>query len=539
MIARKSFLIVISHFLVQFIGWIGLVVIAKSWGQFAPEVLGIIGFAMSFLAIFNIVADLGFSQAHIKRISEGKDLGECIGTYITIKLILVGLMVTIVFISLFIWKTVFQGGFHDATTESTVLVFLLYFIFINLSNIPINTFTGTREIAKRQIPGIIGRITKIPLIILVVFAGVSVAGISPAFVWPDFLYPLQKFISNHAIGSLAMTYVFDIIVVFVIGMWLLRKYPIKKPNLDVFKSYFSFALPIMIFSVINVISLNIDKIMIGYFWTSVEVGYYFTIQQVLQIITVFYIAVSVVLLPTISKFHSNNNLGKIKKTMHLAERYISMIMIPPIIVVIVLAKPVINIMLDSTFLPASTVLITLSIYFFIFSINRPYGSLISGINRPEVATKIGILICFVNIPLNFLFIPQNGLLSSFGINGPTGAALATVISTFVGFFGLRIAAKKLTGAKIFQTHTPRHIIAGLIMGLIIYLIAYETNIFPNVYWYILLMYAGFGLGIYLGILYLLKEFNKKDLKFYLDLIHPKEMLKYISSELKENPKGKK
>ena len=300
----------------------------------------------------------------------------------------------------------------------------------------------------------------------------------------------------------------------------------------------SFALPIMIFSVINVISLNIDKIMIGYFWTSVEVGYYFTIQQVLQIITVFYIAVSVVLLPTISKFHSNNNLGKIKKTMHLAERYISMIMIPPIIVVIVLAEPVINIMLDSTFLPASTVLITLSIYFFIFSINRPYGSLISGINKPGVSTKIGILICLVNIPLNFLFIPENGLLSSFGINGPTGAALATVISTFVGFFGLRIAAKKLTGVKIFQTHTPRHIIAGLIMGLIIYLIAYETNIFPNVYWYILLLYAGLGLGIYLGILYLLKEFNKKDLEFYLDLMHPKEMLKYISSELTEKPKSK-
>jgi len=65
MIARKSFLIIISNFLVQFIGWIGLVVLAKLWGSFAPEALGIIGFAMSFLALFNIVADLGFSQAHV------------------------------------------------------------------------------------------------------------------------------------------------------------------------------------------------------------------------------------------------------------------------------------------------------------------------------------------------------------------------------------------------------------------------------------------------------------------------------------------
>jgi O-antigen/teichoic acid export membrane protein len=538
MIARKSFLIVISHFLIQIIGWIGLVIIAKLWGEFAPEVLGIIGFAMSFLAIFNIVADLGFTQAHIKRVSEGKDLGTCIGTYIAIKLSLIVIMVTVVFVSLFIWKEVFQGGFHDATTESTIFVFLLYYIFLNLSSIPINTFTGTREIAKRQIPAVFGRIIKIPLIILVALAGVSIVGISPAIDWPQFLQPLQRFISDHAIGSLAMTYAFDMMIIFFIGMWFLRKYPIKKPNWELFKSYFTFAMPIMLFSVIGVISLNIDKIMIGYFWTSVEVGYYFTIQQVLQIITVFYIAVSIVLLPTISQFHSSRNHEKIKKTTLLAERYISMIMIPPIIVVIVLANSVINIMLDKTFLPAASVLITLAIYIFIFSINRPYESLISGINRPGISTKIGLLICFTNIPLNYLFIPENGLLSSIGINGPTGAAVATVISTLVGFFGLRYSAKKLSGIKLLQTHTPRHIIAGLIMGLVLYLLAFQITIFPTIHWYHLLMFAGLGLGVYLGILYILKEFNKKDLHFYLDIIHPKEMLKYISSELREKPKKK-
>ncbi len=536
MMARKSVLIVISQFLMQFIGWIGLAVIAKLWGGFAPEVLGVIGFAMSFLAIFNIIADLGFSQAHIKRISEGKDLGTCIGTYIAIKISLLALMVTVVFTSIFIWKTVFQGGFQDATTESTLFVFLLYYIFLNLLSIPINTFTGTREIAKRQIPGIFGRVIKIPLTIIVVLAGVSIVDISPVIDWPQVLQPLQRFIADHAIGSLAMTYVFDMMIVFFVGIWLLRKYPIKKPSWELFKSYFSFALPILLFSVIGVISLNADKIMIGYFWTSVEVGYYFTMQQILEIIIVLYVAVSIVLLPTISQYHSLKNLEKIKITTHLAERYISMIMIPPIVVFIVLVNPVINIMLDSSFLPAASVLITLSIYTFIFSISRPYASLIGGMNRPGISTKIGLLICLINIPLNYLFIPKSGLLSSIGINGPTGAALATVISTLVGFFGLRYAAKKLSGVKLLQTHTPRHIIAGLIMGLFLYYLAFQTLLFPRIHWYHLLMFAGLGLGVYLGILFLLKEFNKQDLHFYLNILHPKEMIKYISSELKNKPK---
>ena len=122
MIARKSALIVTSHFFIQFISWIGLVILAKFWGSFAPEALGIIGFAMAFLALFNIVADLGFSRAHVKRVSEGKDLGTCIGTYAAVKLVLTGLMVTVVFAGIFIWKNVLNKGFYDATTESMIFV---------------------------------------------------------------------------------------------------------------------------------------------------------------------------------------------------------------------------------------------------------------------------------------------------------------------------------------------------------------------------------------------------------------------------------
>ena len=104
MIARKSLLIITSDIFVQFFSWIGLALLAKLWGVFAPEALGIIGFAMAFLSIFNYIADLGFGSAHIKRISEGKDLGTCIGTYTTIKLILTAVVITAIFVSIFIWK---------------------------------------------------------------------------------------------------------------------------------------------------------------------------------------------------------------------------------------------------------------------------------------------------------------------------------------------------------------------------------------------------------------------------------------------------
>ena len=532
MIARKSTLIVTSQFFARFLGWIGLVVLAKLWGEAAPEAFGIIGFAIAFLALFNFIADLGFSSAHVKRISEGKDLGTCIGTFAAIKIFLIGAMVAVVLIAIAIWKYLLHEGFHDATTESVIIVFIVYYIFLHLQ-IATATFEGRGEIAKREITKIFENIVKVPLMILVALAGVTSIGmisISSVVDWPQFLQPLQQFLADHAVGSLAMTYVFGAMATFFVGIWFLRKYPWKRPSWELCKSYFSFALPIMLISIISVISVNIDKIMIGYFWTSTEVGYYFTVQQILQIFSILSPAVGVVLFPTISKYHTFKNFQKIRSITHLAERYISMVMIPFMVVIIIFVNPIINIMLSSAFLPAASVLITLTIYAFISGLMMPYGSLISGINRPGIAAKIGFVMCGTNISLNFLFIPEWGLLSSFGINGPTGAAIATVLSALVGFFGLRIAAKKLTGIRLLQSHTPRHIVAGLVMGGVLY---YLNFLIPGVHWYHLLGFAGIGLAVYLGVLFILKEFKKQDLLFFLNILHPKEMLRYVSAELKD------
>lgn len=162
MIARKSFLIVILQFLTRTLGWIGLVVLVKLWGTFAPEALGVIGFAMAFVGIFTIIADLGFGQAHVKRISEGKDLGTCLGTFFAIKIILTTAMVAIVFFVMFFLENVLHQGFNDSTKQSVVLVFLLYYVLLSIQQIASNTFNGKGEIAKMQITSVFENIFKYP-----------------------------------------------------------------------------------------------------------------------------------------------------------------------------------------------------------------------------------------------------------------------------------------------------------------------------------------------------------------------------------------
>ena len=550
MIGRKSVLIVTTHYFIDFLGWIGIVVLAKLWGDFAPEAIGIIGFGMSFISLFNIFTDLGFSAAHVKRISEGKDLGTCIGTFAAIKLLLTLIMIVSVFTTIYLMKNVFNTGFYDATTESVIIVLIFHSVFNNLQNIATQTFTGKREIAKLQVTKMFENIVKVPLSIIVALAGVSVLGtsISPEVQWPEFLQPLQKFIATHATGALAMTYVFGMMATFIVGTWVMRNYPIKKPKLSYAKSYFSFALPLAISSAIATVSHNIDKIMIGYFWASADVGYYFSVQRILGFISILYLSVGTILFPTISNKHALKDMDGVKYTVHLAERYISMVMIPPIIFVCVFPESLIQVLLDPAFIPAAPILIMLTFYIFLRGMTTPYSSTITGINRTDILGIFGVVICLTNIVLNYLIIPKDGILSFinikiasyvYPISGAMGAAFATVLSYLIAFIGMRLVAKKLTGISLFQSHTPRHIIAGLIMGVTLTLFAFHTGLFPIIRWYSLVLFGLIGLALYIGILYLFKEFKKDDLKFFLSIIHPKEMFSYVKEELKGEKKGKK
>ncbi|MFH1101125.1 MAG: oligosaccharide flippase family protein [Methanobacteriota archaeon] len=531
MIARKSFVVASAEFISSFIGWIGLVVLARLWGGFAPEAMGVIGFAMSFLGLFTIIGQLGFHTAHIKRISEGKDLGTCIGTYITIKLFLTTLMIAAIIGTIVVMKIAFNKEFYDATTEPVIIVFLIYYIITNLRDIPQITFNGTKEIAKLEFLSLSENFVKIPLMILVALAGVTIfnKNIAPVGSWPGILKPAQTFLAAHAYGALAMTYTLGALAGLLLGIWFMRKYPLKKPNLDYIKNYSRYALPITMVSGFRAISMNIDKVMIGYFWTATEVGYYFTIQQILMVILILSQAVTTVLFPTVSQYHAEKNFDKIRDTTALTERHISLVIIPMITVLIVFAGPVINLMLPA-YLPAKPVLIILLLYTFVSSLTMPYTSLINGINKPDISAIIGVLTCISAISLNLLFIPASGLLSPFKIYGATGAACAAFASSFIGFVGYRLAARKLIGMKIWQTHTPRHLIAGICTGIIMY----SLGVFlQEIHWYTFILLAFITLGIYLGILYLIREFTKDDLHFYLDLIHPKKVLMQVREELKK------
>ncbi|MCK5039272.1 MAG: oligosaccharide flippase family protein, partial [Thermoplasmata archaeon] len=403
-IGRKVTWIFFIKIVLTITSWIGTMFVARFMGV---EVFGMIGFAVGLCALF-LHTDFGFSLAHNKRVSEGKDVDECIGAYIRIKLVITSLLVFLLLFGLFIWEKVLGYGYQDPVIRSIVYIILIYYVLFALSQIPIQTFGGLRQSAKQQMPEFIGTFARMPIMVVVALTSLGVV-------------------------ALALSYVVTGIVMISLGFIMMRKFKSKKPSKKLLRSYITFATPLSIYIFFSTISLHLDKVVIQLFWDFNEVGTFFGMQKIIMVIILVTSSLGPILFPSISHLHSKKAMRSIRHLVRRAERYLSMLVTPIVIMCIVLATPIIHILLGDEFLGGTEVLAWLSIYALMISLNSPHMHLLNGCGRSNLSAKVGLSIAFINITLLFLFVPRDLLgYELFGL-GSVGAAMASTISVVVGF----------------------------------------------------------------------------------------------------------
>ncbi len=545
MIARHSFVIIIGQASSAALGMLALFVISKLWGGYAPGLVGIVWFGLSFVGTFSFISNMGFDAAHVKRISEGRDLGKCNGTYIAIKLMLTAILVLSVVCCLLVWEYHLGGGFYDATRLSVIYIFLGYYVLFSLAQIPIMTFNSLKKNAISQATMLMEPLTRAVLFLVVALAGIAgaeiltgsgltVINLPARFEWPSFLQPLQEYISTHVVGSLALSYLAGGAAMFAVGFLFLRKFPVSRPDREYMAMYMKFAVPLMVPVIFLLITGYLDKVLLGYFWTSEDVGHYFSVQRICTMIVMIPSAIGIVLYPTISAIHAkhrrdrdrcNSMLGRLTRK---CARFTSMVTIPIVVTFIVFSIPIIDIVLNSSFRPGSDAMRILAVYTFLATMYVPYYFLVLGTNRPVQIAKVFIASGIANIVFNLLLIPRDGLLSGFGIMGPAGAATATLISAAVTLAGMYYFSARITGRQLVEGRILKHIAAGFIAGIAMFWLA---DISDPVRWFHVALFTAIGLGIYLGVLWAWGEFRRRELEFFLDTMNPLLLLKYVKGEI--------
>lgn len=481
------------------LAFIGLLFITNYLGR---DVYGSVVWILSLVASFNAISDLGFTNAHIKRISEGQDMDDCISTYAVIKLALTGAMVVITLVSIFLW-TEMLGNTLDQVSAQLISIFILYYVFLDISSIATNTFLAKIEMAKMPLVIIIDPLVRVPLIILVC-------------------------VSSMGVLEVGVTYAISALAVAIVALLLLFRDRVKWRRPTLIRSYARFALPLALIAVISVLSTYVDKLLLGSFYSDGDVGLYTAPQVFLATFAIVSTAISTLTFPSFSKLHSEGKLKEIRELTRQAERYIMMIALPITILIIMFPKEICVALYGSDFAGGGEVIGIMAVTNLILMMNSVDSSQIIAVNRPGISASITVIMFIVNLGALLLLVPDSSFIG-FGLGlSYVGASIALLIGRVVTYIITRYTVWRLTGTTL-DPRLGYQFVAGLAVVVILFCLSY---VFDITTWYWLIAYVLIALGTFIGTLAALKEFTRKDLQYLLDMANPKEMAGYIKSELK-------
>lgn len=503
MIARKSALVMTTNFSAGLLNYVAIYIIARHY-EFPKIALGLISFSYGFVALMNIIPNMGLPRAHIKRISEGKDIPTCNGTFFSMRLALTAVMTVIIVLSLLVWKYALHRGFESSVQENAVYVMLAYFVVLNLAKNFTLTYRAKMEIALAQIPFFVEAFARTAATVLFVFLGY------------DVLWIVYTYVVGGAAFLLTSAYFF--------------REPIGKPNREYASLYIKFAIPLAIVSVSFIIMTNIDKVLIQLFWGYDQGADYFSVIRIVKYINNITVAFGMLLLPAMSAMYAKHRIEEMDAVVVKSERYMSMIIMPVVFLMIFLAKPIMYILLSKEFYTAIPILQILPLFALLDTLERPYQTRLLGMDMPNFARNRMLLMVTINVALNIILIPKDihsiGL-KLFGLAG-TGAAIATVVAYFAGLLYTRVVIYRMDGMG-FNFGVAKHAFAAIIMGAAVSLI----NRFYVIYrWYDLAALSLLGMAIYVAILLAIREFGKEDFDLFMDTLNVRKMLGYIRDEMK-------
>jgi O-antigen/teichoic acid export membrane protein len=480
------------------LGFIGLFFITRYLGT---EIYGDITWILALIAAINAVSDLGFSSAHIKKISEGGDIDDCVSTFVMVKVILTTIMVALIAFLLLVMM-VFGNANYTVEYLEIISLFVLYQVLCDLSLIATITFTARTEAVKSQLILLIDPVIRVPIIIIVCL-----------FKGNEFEIAISYALAGIAVFSMALALIWS------------GEYHWTKPTL--FRPYLRFALPLIVSMVITTLAYSIDKIFIRAFWGNTEVAYYSSGFALILIISGVGLAISQLTFPTFSKYFSKGMMEDIRRTTVQAERFVAMISFPMVAFLLIYPGNLTSLLYGQEWFLAGDSLRWLALATLLNIFNAAATSQILAVNRPDVSFRITVIYFFAFVIGLFLLVPNE----IFGIHLPglsyVGASLAYLISMLVGFILTRIAVLKLTGTRIERRmglYAVVFAITTALLGILSVGLAVQQ-------WYVLIAMFGVSYVVFWGCLFASGEMKKDDIRYMLDLVNVRKMGGYVSEEL--------
>jgi O-antigen/teichoic acid export membrane protein len=498
LLGRKSVLVYVSLLGSLLLQLVGMLVLTR---MYPPDVYGAISWTMSFVIIFDCLANLGLHNAHIKRVSEGRDLADCVSTFAVLKVILTTVMVAAVLLSTFAFITL-TGQELTNQALSLIIVFLVYQVMYDMVNIALVTFSAREEMAKGNLVILLDPLIRIPFIFILAFAGANVV-------------------------QLSLTYVLGSSLVLIVGLYLWRRERVrwKKPTL--YRSYLAFAAPAAIVIIMEYVNNNIDKLLVGGAGTPDQVAFYSSAKYLMSGLGALGVAVYLNSFPSFSRRRSEGKEKELATVTRMVERYVSFIATPVVVVLILFPAPLAVFLFSTNYAPAADVIRFLAIATLVVILNQVYLARIMAMDKAKVSAMLLTIDVAVSLSLMVVFM-------STGWVGPPyiAAAVALALTSFVTMGLTRIAVRSLSG----ETPNWRMLLHAGVAVLTLLLLAglgqaLSFTTFPMFLLAVLLSYLVFE-----GIMFAVKELKRSDVEHMYEAANIKGIAGYVASEFRREKK---
>lgn len=455
--AKKGIIwVTISSFSTQVLGFLASVYLARLLG---PRDFGLISLVGVVTALTNTFSEMGFGRAIIQRERIDPITAD---TAFTLNSVLSLILSVVVFLT----SPLIAGYFNEPQLSVILKVLALNIILHAINVVPTNLLE--RDLAFRQ--KALAEVTP-PVVYAIVAITCALLGFG---VW------------SLVIGLLSSSFSRTLL------LWHISRYrPSWKFDWEVAQSLWRYGQHLFYGSLLLFISANLDKVYVGRFISTTQVGLYGLALTIGNLPT-DYIAKQFrrVLFPVFSRVKTN--ISNLQEAYLSGIRYIAYLSFPMSFGIFIVAPMAISLVYGNKWAPAVPLIRILSIYGLFRSIGNLTGPLFNGIGKPYIALRILILRVFL---LAIFVFPLGSNLAT------SGVAIALTLSMTVSvLWSIHIVNKELdlsTKSYIRQI-APQFAAAGVMLLGINYLSTLHTESFLA-----LGILIGSGIAIYVLVLWLI------------------------------------
>ncbi|MBI5401656.1 flippase [Candidatus Wolfebacteria bacterium] len=427
---------------------------------------GVFSYLLSLAGMFTIFSDIGINQIMTKEITQKPErTSEYFSTAFWIKIILFSVTATLV---------IFVGPYFSKIpiTSSLFYIIAAIIIFDGLREFSQSIFRAREKMELEAFASVLTNISVTVLGFTVLYFSVSLK-----------LLTLSYAIAT-GIGAFA--------AMFIIRKEFKKIFSHFEKNL--IKPLIASSWPVALMGIIGAFMLNTDIIMLGWWKTTQEIGFYSAGQKIIQMLYSFPAILAGATFPTLSRLIGQQNNEKSKRLMEISMIATFLMAVPMTIGGIVLGKSIIPLIYGNEYLPAIIpfqILMTTMLIIFpgtlIGNAGLAYGK------QKKMATYLAIA-AFGNVILNAVLIPVYGII---------GSAIATLISQLISNSLSWRMIKKINGFEIF-VHVKKIVLAAIIMGITSFVFdKFGLNVIINIV---------ISAAIYFAVLYALKEKTMEEIK---------------------------